>query len=68
MKVPAHIKASITARRNAAHVFLNTDREISDWLKKKGISVDDCDINLGNESLFSPDESAERILEAIRKA
>lgn len=47
MKIPSHIKACITVRKNSDVVFLRTDRELTEWLDKNGISVDPCDIHGG---------------------
>ena len=68
MKIPAYIKARLTTRRNAATAFLRADEDVREWLDKHGVEVEPCDIGCGSASLFEADESAERILEAIRKA
>lgn len=65
MKVPKYITTALQRRVRAAHNFDAADAVIRDFIYKKGIDVDPCDVGSGAEAYAHPRASAERIIQAI---
>lgn len=65
MKIPNYIFKLLLWRRDTAERLLKHDRILSDWLDENNIKVDPADYRCGSEMLFNPDESMQRIIEAI---
>lgn len=65
MKCPKYIKELCMKRARAASKFLDYDWDIAQWLDDHNISVEECDIRTGCESLCNPFPSSRRIIEAI---
>lgn len=65
MQIPKYIEKALEQRVKAAEKFNETDYLISTWLDEKGIDVEIFDTHGGVEAIVNPDESAERIREAI---
>lgn len=66
MEIPKRIIHIIERRMKAAYTFSEMDMELGEWLTKKGIEVEPCDVFGGVEAIVNPSDSAERIIEAIK--
>ena len=69
MKIPKYVDEALRMRTKAACQFSKYDYIISNWLSKN--SFDDCidssDFHGGVESIMNPQDSEDRIREAILK-
>ena len=68
MEVPKNLRYALEHRCSYAYALMKYDTEVCRWLRANGITVDEKDINLGEEVIFNPLDSMKRILEAIEKA
>lgn len=66
MQIPKYIEKALERRVNAAEKFNNADIIISDFIEKYDIDVEIYDYHGGVESIVNPDDSAERIRQAIQ--
>ena len=69
MKIPKYIDNALRMRTRAAKQFSRYDYIVSDWLSKNGFDedIDSSDFHYGVESLINPQDSEDRIREAILK-
>lgn len=65
MKVPIYIKKLIERRARLAVLLNYTDYKLRDWLEKNCIDVEECDVYGGCEMYVNPQNSADRIIQAI---
>lgn len=65
MKIPKYIEKALQQRENAAWKLIKADRIVSDFIMKNNIDVADYDYLTGCEMYANPNESANRIREAI---
>lgn len=66
MKIPKYIYNLIMLRARLAERLSQVDGELSTWIDKNGIEVDECDYRTGVEMYASPYGSAKRIIESIK--
>lgn len=68
MKIPKYIDEALEKRTKAANLFCHYDLIVSRWLGNNGFAneIDSADFFGGVESLVNPEDSEERIREAIR--
>lgn len=65
MKIPKYVEKLIARRCRLAKELNSTDVELSHFLERNGIEVEEYDIYGGCEMYANPDGSGERIREAI---
>ena len=65
MKCPKFIRHALRCKINAANRWREYDLIVSRWCKENGIILENEDCFGGIEGIVNPEESAERILEAI---
>ena len=69
MKIPKYIDEALRMRTKAAKQFSRYDYIVSDWLSKNGFDndIDSSDFHGGVEAIINPQDSEDRIREAILK-
>lgn len=65
MKIPIYVERLIKRRCRLAMELNACDSELSDWLERNNIPVEECDYRTGCEMYCNPADSAERIRSAI---
>lgn len=65
MWLPKRIEKLIDRRARLAAELMNADYELSNWIDKHGIPVEDYDYRTGVELYTNPYASARRIKEAV---
>ncbi len=65
MKIPKYIEQALQQRGKAAWELMKADTIVSDFIMKNNIDVADYDYLTGCEMYTNPNESANRIREAI---
>ena len=65
MKCPKYIRDLCLKRAKAAEKFCSYDWEITNYLDKHHIEVEEYDIHTGCESIVNPRASSYRIIQAI---
>ena len=65
MECPKYISEALRKRALYANRLLDLDYMISEFIEKNNIDVDPEDIHGGCEIYVNPDESSQRVLEAI---
>ena len=65
MQIPKYIEKALEQRVKAAEKFNEADYIVSTYLDKMGIEADMWNTYSGANAIVNPDESAERIREAI---
>lgn len=67
MKIPKYINEALKRRTKGAAMFNTNDLIISKWIDENGLEneIDSSDFHGGVESIVHPDDSEERIREAI---
>ena len=67
MKIPKYIDEALRKRSDAAYRFLKYDFIVSEWICNNGLEeyIEPEDFYGGVEAIVNPDDSADRIREAI---
>lgn len=65
MNIPKGIEKLIDKRAKLAKQLMCADSELSEWIEKNSITVEEYDYKTGCEMYCNPDESADRIRQAI---
>jgi len=65
MKIPKYIEKLIGKRKKLAAELITTDYQLSEWLEKNEVDVEDYDTSGGCEMYVNPWDSANRIKQAI---
>ena len=66
MKIPKYVDLMLKERVRAAVAWNEADFAVSCWCDSHGIELDTCDCHGGVEGIVNPEESADRIREAIK--
>lgn len=67
MKMPKYIEQKLDRRAKLAMELMNIDSELTEWIEKNAIVVEDYDYCTGIEMYANPYASVDRIKEAIRR-
>ena len=67
MRIPKYVEEAINRRTRAAIAWINADTLISNFIHKNGLEdvIDTADYAGGVEGIMNPEESGERIKQAI---
>ena len=66
MKIPKYIDELLDRRAKLAELLNSVDCEVTKWIDKHGIEVEDYDYATGYEMYANPYVSADRVREAIK--